>query len=772
MNKIQPTIQRLFTLGVLAFLAYFPLVINAQNQLEKILITEGAGTISGSNKVAKVIAIDVTNYESGKIHYNIDPAPGTGVSGLNGKCQGLVEFDENGKKSAKSRDLLPAQIMGGRLPFSKPTNFTIKVSPSCDPTLSNNFTYQIFLTDAKLVTKTPNCSKDTNEENPAKPTDYDTKLSSDIKFNGKAFTITPFGVNANEKSIFYVNGIQTTLAEAENAAETLSKQSKTPVTLIYNNSSKLRAGSKYGYATFRAGEYLFSERATDWAKEHLLSNAPAAQALANQITERLSQNGKVEIVGFSQGASIIAEALRRVRKCVGSNELFCKIRVISIAGAAQRDEFPSCVKVSSLAHPSDPVSQVFGENRSNFDSKLNKFEDISFPQHSNYLEDPSTLRLIKNWVNGEDFPFQIVPDFVPSRGKNNSSEINNRDNSNSETANNGQSYNDGSSSSTSTANNGQTAFNRGLQAQNEKDYKTALDSYSTAIQQNPKNSDAFNNRGAIKQTYSDYKGAVEDYSDAIRIKPSDPAPYINRAGAKIKLQDLQGAVADSTQAIRLNPDSFSAYANRAIANYGLREYRAVINDYNEAIRINPKSADAYLGRANAKSVQQDYSGAIDDYGRAINIDPSSVSLYIARANIKNFVRDYAGALEDFNKIIQLDPQDAASFVNRGITKVYLQNYKGAIEDYTQAIRLDSSLALAYYNRAGARYTLGDYRGSLDDSNQAIRLDPNSNRHFYVIRAGAKGYLNDRIGACQDFQKACQMGDDEACKDLNSEYCKF
>ena len=59
----------------------------------------------------------------------------------------------------------------------------------------------------------------------------------------------------------------------------------------------------------------------------------------------------------------------------------------------------------------------------------------------------------------------------------------------------------------------------------------------------------------------------------------------------------------------------------------------------------------------------------------------------------------------------------------------------------------------------------DYNGALADLNQAIQLNPKF-AQAYSYRAQAKYFLNDKTGACADWQKAVDFGDERAAGDLN------
>jgi len=84
------------------------------------------------------------------------------------------------------------------------------------------------------------------------------------------------------------------------------------------------------------------------------------------------------------------------------------------------------------------------------------------------------------------------------------------------------------------------------------------------------------------------------------------------------------------------------------------------------------------------------------------------------------------AISDYNSSIKLYPNDAVVYYDRGVAYYNLENYAEAIRDYSTAIKLDSDFASAYHNRGIAKEYIG--------------------LHY-----------------CEDFKKACKLGDDDSCE---------
>lgn len=168
------------------------------------------------------------------------------------------------------------------------------------------------------------------------------------------------------------------------------------------------------------------------------------------------------------------------------------------------------------------------------------------------------------------------------------------------------------------------------------------------------------------------------------------------------------------------------------------------------------------------------------------------------------------ALTYYTHILSIDPNDSMTYYNRGCALLKMGEYKRAFDDFTNAIRLNPDIDNAYFYRAYAEMEqtrgfpdgsqsrqdamddlrhyintdddhdhadsylmlgnaacfLGDYTNAIRYFNRAIDIDPSCSV-YYTHRAEAKTYLNDKLGAREDYLKALSLNanDMEAARGL-------
>ncbi len=303
--------------------------------------------------------------------------------------------------------------------------------------------------------------------NPASPVPTtDPELARDAQHNGTVHRVTAPGVTPNAgPPVIVVNGVNTKFADAMNFAQDMSRMTGRPAELVYNNSdpavaagvslgrerqlARARAEADYNpsdvppadreaFILGRTARYLAEAAANpataDRIKQNELHNPPAAQTQANMILSQLTNypNEPVRVIGYSQGAAISAEALRLVeRELVRqhgrdvANQMLARVQVLTLGGAADADDFPAAVNVTSIAHQGDSVSQYFGANRDalgrgnvvdffNFVFR----EGFGIPQHTNYFGpdgNPEVARLVQDWIQNPAAGDRnvILPDYWP-----------------------------------------------------------------------------------------------------------------------------------------------------------------------------------------------------------------------------------------------------------------------------------------------------------------------------------------------------------------------
>ena len=122
------------------------------------------------------------------------------------------------------------------------------------------------------------------------------------------------------------------------------------------------------------------------------------------------------------------------------------------------------------------------------------------------------------------------------------------------------------------------------------------------------------------------------------------------------------------------------------------------------------------------------------------------------------MKDYPGAMLAFNKALNVDPKFYMAYVNRGATYFTQTKYAEAEKDFLQAKQINENNAPAYANLASIQILKKEYQKALEHADVAISID----KYYgvaYLNRGIAKEMLRDMKGACEDWQKAKDLGVD-------------
>lgn len=116
--------------------------------------------------------------------------------------------------------------------------------------------------------------------------------------------------------------------------------------------------------------------------------------------------------------------------------------------------------------------------------------------------------------------------------------------------------------------------------------------------------------------------------------------------------------------------------------------------------------------------------------------------------------NYKELLSDLNSKIKIS--DSISYVlNRGRMYLALGKSELAQKDFDVYLAKDSLNSFVFIHRAATKFPF-DLKGIVSDCNKSISLDPD-NKNAYFLRGLALYELGDKQIACDDFQKAIELG---------------
>jgi Tfp pilus assembly protein PilF len=146
----------------------------------------------------------------------------------------------------------------------------------------------------------------------------------------------------------------------------------------------------------------------------------------------------------------------------------------------------------------------------------------------------------------------------------------------------------------------------------------AVDSYSKAVEIDPKLAAAFHFRGKAYAGLGNLKAGVSDQTKAIRIEPKFVDALMDRGMLMYSSGNFGGAISDFSRVIKIDKGA-NAYFHRGLSYIGKNDFRRAVADLTEVIDVAPNFADAYRQRALAYSKLGDTVRALADQATAADI---------------------------------------------------------------------------------------------------------------------------------------------------------
>ena len=202
----------------------------------------------------------------------------------------------------------------------------------------------------------------------------------------------------------------------------------------------------------------------------------------------------------------------------------------------------------------------------------------------------------------------------------------------------------------------------------------------------------------------DYPSAIECYTEALDLNPQLVYAYVYRGDTyQDGMRDYDSAIADYNKAIELYPNNTDAniYRSRGDAHYRTWNYDFAIADYSTAIALNPNDAESYIWRGNAYYEKRQYDPAIVDYNTAIALKPSSADFHLYRGNAYYHKGTYDLAVLDYNRAISLNPVSANAYFRRGVCMLRKNAWDNARSDLNFARNLGADLGTLFRNGYGS-----------------------------------------------------------------------
>ncbi|RMD42962.1 hypothetical protein DV735_g2149, partial [Chaetothyriales sp. CBS 134920] len=289
--------------------------------------------------------------------------------------------------------------------------------------------------------------------------------------------------------------------------------------------------------------------------------------------------------------------------------------------------------------------------------------------------------------------------------------------------------------------------------------------------------DALKAEGNKAFAAKDFPTAVDKFSQAIELDPSNHVLYSNRSGAYASLKQWQKALDDANKTTKLKPDWAKGWGRKGAAQHGLGDLISAKDSFEEALKLDPANAqaksglDAVLRAIDAEMKADGVTGSADDpmgLGNMFN-DPQLLQKLAANPKTAPFLADTAfmQKLQNLAKnpnalsqelgdprVIQVMEDEEAIAAKKakadadaekklGTEKYKKRQFDEAIAHYSKAWELHKDIT--YLTNLGAAYfEKGDYQAAIEACEKAISEGRQVLADFKII---AKAYA--RIGTAYE-----------------------
>ncbi|CAA0820580.1 Hsp70-Hsp90 organizing protein 3 [Striga hermonthica] len=232
----------------------------------------------------------------------------------------------------------------------------------------------------------------------------------------------------------------------------------------------------------------------------------------------------------------------------------------------------------------------------------------------------------------------------------------------------------------------------GNAAYKKKDFETAIQHYSKAIELDDEDISFLTNRAAVYLEMGKYEDCIKDCDQAVergRELRSDfkmIARALTRKGSAIvKMakcsKDYDPAIETFQKALteHRNPDTLKK----------LNDAEKAKKDLEQQEYFDPQIADEEREKGNQYFKEQKYPEAIKHYTEAIKRNPKDPKAYSNRAASYTKLGAMPEGLKDAEKCIELDPTFSKGYTRKGAVQFFMKEYEKALETYQEGLKHDA-----------------------------------------------------------------------------------
>jgi tetratricopeptide (TPR) repeat protein len=224
----------------------------------------------------------------------------------------------------------------------------------------------------------------------------------------------------------------------------------------------------------------------------------------------------------------------------------------------------------------------------------------------------------------------------------------------------------------------------------------------------------------------DLQSALESFTRALELDPKMATGYVNRGFVWNDLKQAAKASKDFQTALKLQSDYGEAHLGLAYADLQLHRPKPALKQLESAQKTLGKSRPWHLARAEAFRQEVDYPHAAGEYRNALAEDANDMTTEMAYADVLFRMRHYSEAIAALNDALKLAHSEPAIYALMAQVHAKQGERDQTLRDIQAADRLGGNRLEILTATGDALLTLGERDGAIERFSQALEV-PGGNR---------------------------------------------
>lgn len=322
----------------------------------------------------------------------------------------------------------------------------------------------------------------------------------------------------------------------------------------------------------------------------------------------------------------------------------------------------------------------------------------------------------------------------------------------------------------------------GNQLYKVKQYRSALNLYTEAIELCPDTAAYYSNRSACYMMLNNFQDALEDARKCIQIDPSFSKGYVRILKCAIALGDLttsdnaikQIGQLDKNASINNEIQSvekmrqFETEAAKAIDK---KDFRKVVYCMDRCLDEAPTCTRYKITKAEYLAFLGRYQESQEIANNALHLDKTNADAIYVRGMCLYYEDNLDSAFNHFQQVLRLAPDHRKAMdaykkakelkkTKESGNEAYKNcRFQEAFALYTEALAIDplnkKANAKLYFNRATVQHRLAKTKEAVDDCSAALDLDDTYLKAL-LRRASCYMDLSEYEEAVRDYEKVCKL----------------